>query len=57
MDEQGSLARRSGSLVQATLTIEFTAGNGMTTQPEEEEESLTDQLAARKRAAEAMGEE
>ena len=57
MDEQGLLARRSGSLVAATLTIEFKAGNGLalvTTQ--EDKESLTDQLAARKAAVEAMGE-
>jgi hypothetical protein len=57
MDEQGSLARRSGSLVAATLTIEFTSGTGQAVQNEESEESLTDQLAARKAAVESMGEE
>ena len=44
-------------LVAATLTIEFKAGNGLalvTTQ--EDKESLTDQLAARKAAVEGMGE-
>ena len=41
----------------ASLTIEFKAGNGLalvTTQ--EDKESLTDQLAARKAAVEGMGE-
>lgn len=57
MDEQGSLARRSGSLVAATLTIEFTSGTGQAVQNEKSEESLTDQLAARKAAVESMGEE
>jgi len=57
MDEQGSLARRSGSLVAATLTIEFTSGTGQAVQNGESEESLTDQLAARKAAVESMGEE
>lgn len=57
MDEQGSLARRSGSLVAATLTIEFTSGTGQAVQNEESEESLIDQLAARKAAVESMGEE
>lgn len=57
MDEQGSLARRSGSLVAATLTIEFTSGTGQAVQNEGSEESLTEQLAARKAAVESMGEE
>ena len=56
MDEHGSLARRSGSLVQATLTIEFKSGNGLTPQSEGSEDSTADQLAARKAAVEAMGE-
>lgn len=57
MDEHGSLATMSGSLVQATLTIEFIPGNNLSTLSEEERESLTDQLAARKEAVESMGEE
>lgn len=57
MDEQGSLVRRSGSLVQATLTIEFTAGNGLSQEVSEGKETVADQLAARKAAVEAMGEE
>ena len=57
MDEQGSLARRNGSLVQATLTIEFTSGNGQALNSENKEETVADQLAARKAAVEAMGEE
>ena len=57
MDEQGNLARRNGSLVQATLTIEFKNGNGMEAdQDSEDKETLTDKLAARKAAVESMGE-
>ena len=57
MDEQGNLARRNGSLVQATLTIEFKNGNGMeASQDSEDKETLTDKLAARKAAVESMGE-
>ena len=57
MDEQGNLARRSGSLVQATLTIEFSARAGVDDGPQDSGETLTSQLAARKAAVEAMGEE
>ena len=58
MDEQGNLARRNGSLVQATLTIEFKNGNGLEISPgTEDNESVADQLAARKAAIESMGEE
>ena len=58
MDEQGDLARRNGSLVQATLTVEFRNGNGMETgQDAEGSETVADQLAARKAAVESMGEE
>lgn len=58
MDEQGDLARRNGSLVQATLTVEFRNGNGMETgQDAEDTETVADQLAARKAAVESMGEE
>ena len=57
MDEQGNLARRSGSLVQATLTIEFLARAGVNDGPQDSGETLTSQLAARKAAVEAMGEE
>lgn len=58
MDEQGDLARGNGSLVQATLTVEFRNGNGMETgQDAEDSETVADQLAARKAAVESMGEE
>ena len=57
MDEQGNLVRRSGSLVQATLTIEFSARAGVDDGPQDSGETLTSQLAARKAAVEAMGEE
>ncbi|MCR5404061.1 MAG: hypothetical protein K6E91_09650 [Butyrivibrio sp.] len=56
MDEQGSLARRNGSLVQATLTIEFRSATGLSLSARESGEEVTDQLAARKAAAEATGE-
>ena len=57
MDKEGDLARRGGSLVQATLTIEFKPGAGAVQKSGSDEESLTDQLAARKAAVESMGEE
>ena len=57
MDEQGSLARRSGSLVQAKLTIEFASGSGIASETGGDEETVADKLAARKAAVEAMGEE
>ncbi len=57
MDEEGDLARKNGSLVQATLTIEFKSAIGVTPQSEGSGEEITDQLAARKAAAELTGEE
>lgn len=58
MDQQGSYTTRKGSLVQATLTIEFVDGNGLAAAaPEDSDETIADQLAARKAAVESMGEE
>ncbi|HCI73611.1 MAG TPA: hypothetical protein DHV42_03615 [Lachnospiraceae bacterium] len=57
MDEKGKLARRNGSLVQATLTIEFTSPAGYEEAEPDDGKSLLNDLAARKAAVESMGEE
>ena len=57
MDEHGDLMKKSKNLVVATLTIEFKESAGHALENSNGKENLTDQLAARKAAAEAMGEE
>ncbi len=56
MDREGGLVRLSGSLVQATITIDFKSNVlGQETVSSEDEESIAEKIAARKAAVDAIG--